>query len=387
VRQSLRSAGGPFAAIVACALALAPAPRVQDDLAAALQAKVTALLTEAHVPGITATVTMPGDRVFDAAAGWADDAQTVPVTKTSRMPAGSVGKTFVAAAILRAVDAGRLDLDAKISAAVGGEPWFARVPNHADLTLRLLLQHRSGLPDAQESRAFVDAIANNLDRTWTPSDLIAFVLDKKPRFRAGAKYFYTDMNYIVAGAVFEKVMGTPLFRAIENELLAPNQLSDTVAQDRRDWRGVVPGLLEPDAVKWFHHRWSMADARPVFAAQAEYGGGGLISTAHDLARWARVLYEGRVFTAARLEEMLNALPSGDGDKYGLGVTVLQSGAGPVYGHDGTMFGYQTVMLYFPKDQVSVAVQINADLMKSQKVGPGSLAGQIVGIAIRSLHGK
>ena len=129
---------------------------------------------------------MPDGRVIDAAAGWADDARTVPVNTTSRMPAGSVGKTFVAAAILRAVDAGRLDLDAKISGWVGDEAWFARVPNHADLTLRLLLQHRSGLPDAQESRAFADAIASHLDRTWTPADLIAFVLDKKPRFRAGA---------------------------------------------------------------------------------------------------------------------------------------------------------------------------------------------------------
>ena len=385
--QSLRSTGGPVAAIVACALALAPGATAQNDLAAAIQAKVTALLTEAHIPGITATVTMPDGRVFDAAAGWADDAQTVPVTTASRMPAGSVGKTFVAAAILRAVDAGRLDLDAKISGWVGHEPWLPRVPNHADLTLRHLLQHRSGLPDAQASRGFIDAIANHLDRTWTPADLIAFVFDKKPRFRAGAKHFYTDMNYIVAGAVYEKVMGTPLFRAIENELLAPNQLSDTIAQDRRDWRGVVPGLMEPDAVRWFDHRWSMADGRPVYAAQAEYGGGGLISTSHDLARWARELYEGRVFSAARLEEMLNALPSGEGERYGLGVTILPSGAGPVYGHDGSMFGYQTVMLYFAKDRVSVAVQINADLMKPQKVGPGSLTGQIVGIAIRSLQGK
>ena len=65
-------------------------------------------------------------------------------------------------------------------------------------------------------------------------------------------------------------MGTPLFRAIERELLAPNQLADTVAQDRRDWRGVVPGLMEPDAVKVFHHKWSMTDGQPVYAAQAEY---------------------------------------------------------------------------------------------------------------------
>ena len=105
-----------------------------------------------------------------------------------------------------------------------------------------------------------------------------------------------------------------------------------------------------------------------------YGGRGAISTSRDLARWARVLYEGRAFSAGRLEEMLDALPTGDGDKYGLGVTVLQSGAGPVYGHDGTMFGYQTVMFYFPQDKVSVAVQINADLMKTQKVSPGSLTG-------------
>ena len=123
----------------------------------------------------------------------------------------------------------------------------------------------------------------------------------------------------------------------------------------------------------------------VYAAQAEYAGGGLISTSRDLARWAKALYEGRVLSAPRLQDMLTALPSEGRARYGLGVEITPSAAGPVYGHDGSMFGYLTDMIYFPDFKVSATIQINSDPVPGLKLSPGSCLGQIVSIAIRSLR--
>src|SRR6185295_16013385 len=97
---------------------------------------------------------------------------------------------------LQAVDEGRLDLDEKIARWLGREPWFERLPNGRDLTLRQLLGHRTGIPETYESQPFVDAIATHLDKTWTPEELIGFVLGKRAKFPAGQRYFYTDMNYV-----------------------------------------------------------------------------------------------------------------------------------------------------------------------------------------------
>jgi D-alanyl-D-alanine carboxypeptidase len=124
----------------------------------------------------------------------------------------------------------------------------------------------------------------------------------------------------------------------------------------------------------------------VYAAQAEYAGGGLISSSRDLARWAKALYEGRVLSAPRLQEMLAVLPSEGRAKYGLGVEISSSGAGPVYGHDGSMFGYLTNMIYFPDFKVAAAFQINADLLPTFKLNPSECFGKIVSIPIRSLRG-
>src|SRR5262245_33024587 len=209
---------------------------------------------------------MPEDRVYVAAAGWGDRTHTIRIEPTSRMPAGSVGKTFVSAAILQAVDAGTLTLDDKISRWIGTEPWFARLPNGPALTLRLLLSHRAGLPETVDIKPFIEAISKDLDRRWTPAELIAFVLDKKPRFPAGAKYFYADINYTVAGFVFEKATGVKLFDAIDQRILAPLGLDQTVPTERRIMQDVVPGILDREEAKLFGSSESLRNGWFVFAA-------------------------------------------------------------------------------------------------------------------------
>jgi D-alanyl-D-alanine carboxypeptidase len=359
----------------------------QTDLGSRIQSLLEERYAKAGYPGITVSVVMPDDRVYTAAAGWADRDHTTKLDPASRMPAGSVGKTFVATAVLQAVDTGTLALDDKVARWIGQEPWFRRLPNGPALTLRALLGHRSGFPDGQDSKAFVNAIATDLDRRWTPEDLIGFVLDKKPKFPVGAKYFYTDMNYIVAGLVFERATGVKLFEAIEQRLLIPLGLDQTVPQDRRIMTSVVPGVLDRDGVKWFHHPESIRDGHFVFAIQAEYAGGGLISTSRDLARWAKALYDGHVLKPARMQDMLTALPSEEGARYGLGVEITSSAAGPVYGHDGSMFGYLTQMIYFPDYKLAAAMQINADLLPTFKEHPGTVLGAIVSLAMRDVRGK
>ena len=372
---------------VAVTLLPAAPGRQQPDLGPQIQARLDELFAKSGYPGVTAAVVMPDDRVYVAAAGWADRAHTTRLVPTSRMPAGSVGKTFVSAVVLQAIDAGTLTLDDKIARWIGREPWFARLPNGPALTLRALLSHRSGIPDTLESNAFGEAISRDLDRRWTPDELVGFVLDKKPRFAVGAKYFYTDMNYIIAGLVFERATGLKLFDAIEQKILTPLGLDQTIPTERRVIQDVVPGVLGREEAKMFGSAESLRNGWFVYAAQAEYAGGGLISTSRDLARWARALYEGRVFSAARLQDMLTALPSEDKASYGLGVEIRSSAAGPVYGHDGSMFGYLTLMLYFPDFKVAGALQINSDLLPGFKLDPYACLGQILSIPIRSLRGQ
>ena len=359
-------------------LARAPVATAADpDLQARVQAELDRARAEAGFPGVTAAIALPDGRVVVAASG---------LDPAARMPAGSVGKTFVAAAILQAVDEGVLDLDAPIARWVGEEPWFPKLPNAQDLTLRLLLSHRSGVPDPDQ-KAFLRAITERPDRVFTPPDLLAFLVGRKPRARAGTTYFYADANYVLAGAVFEKATHRALFPEIERRLLSPGGLADTAPTERGDLKGVVPGRLDPKGplARLGIQGESIRDGHFVYAAQAEYAGGGLISSARDLARWAKRLWEGNVFSSRQLAQMLDAKPTDEkGVRYGLGVEISSTGAGPVYGHDGWIFGYLTQIVYFPDFKVAVALQINSDPMKQYKNAPGNCLGRLVSLAIHDL---
>ena len=115
------------------------------------------------------------------------------------MPAGSVGKTFTAAVAISLVHEGKLNLDDKIETWLGKEDWFGRLPNGKDITLRMLLNHSSGLRDHVFEQNFREAIHErlnkpdpDLDFVFSPRELVAFVLNTEPLFAAGKAWKYTD---------------------------------------------------------------------------------------------------------------------------------------------------------------------------------------------------
>ena len=133
--------------------------------------------------------------------------------------------------------------------------------------------------------------------------------------------------------------------------------------------------------------FSIRDGHLVYNAQAEYAGGGMVSSSRDLSRWAKLLWEGKVFSRAMLDQMLDAKPSENDLKYGLGVEVAQSAAGPVYMHDGWIPGYLSVMMYFPDYKIAAAAQMNADPLKRFKVPFNDCIGRVAGVALKDLLPK
>lgn len=357
-----------------------PSVATQDDeLQTVLQTEVEQSRETAGYPGLTVAIVLPDDRAFTAAAGWVDFKRNVLLQPTDRMPAGSVGKTFVAAAVLKAVENGQLDLDTKIERWLGHEHWFARIPNAHDLTLRRLLSHRTGIPDA-DPYPFLAAISHDLDKTWTAPELVGFVLGKKPLARAGTKFTYSDMNYVVAGLVYEEATGHKLFADIDQQLLGPLGLDQTVTAESRRMEHVVPGRMHYPL-----RGESIRDGRFVYNTQMEYAGGGLVSTPRDLARWAKLLFDGTVIGQPLLAQMLDGKPVGRGLAYGLGVGILPTSDGPLYWHSGWIFGYQTVVFYLPSQRLAAALQINSDPRQTFKIQPETCLARIVTAVLRTLQ--
>jgi D-alanyl-D-alanine carboxypeptidase len=108
----------------------------------------------------------------------------------------------------------------------------------------------------------------------------------------------------------------------------------------------------------------IVDGKFAINPQFEWTGGGYVSTAHDLARWAKLFYEGKAFSPDLLPQVVDGVAApmlGRESKYGLGAIIRKTPIGTSYGHSGFFPGYMTDMMYFPEDKIAVAVQVNTSV--------------------------
>lgn len=340
---------------IACA-----SPELQT-VTAACQAELDAIHEAGSFPGATATLILADGRAVQLAAGHTEP-QGRPLTPLDRMLVGSTGKTYVAALVHQFVEEGRLGYDDLVSGWFNKADWYAAIPNAETLTVRHLLRHQSGLERYEFKPAFWEAVVADPDRHWQPAELLAYVVGDEPMFPAGQGWAYADTNYIFLGLILEAIAERPFYDLVRERLLVPHGLRDTVPSDRTRIPGMVQGEVKMGQQLGVGP-WTLEEGVFTYNVQFEWCGGGFASTSTDLARWARVMFDGRLFSAETSAALLDAVPArelGPGRSYGLGVIVTSTDLGPLQGHDGFMPGYLTCMGYFPELGVAAAVQVNTD---------------------------
>jgi len=344
------------------------------------------LRAEAGFPGANFAFALPDGASASVSVGVSDIVSQRPLAPTDLMLAGSVGKTFVAATMLQLAQEGKVNLDDKIERWFKDDAWFKRLPNATSVTVRMLLNHSSGIPD-QDLTKLGKAIRANPDRSWKPEELIAFVLGKKPLFAAGEGYSYADTNYLMVGMIIEHITGQTLYSEVTRRFLKPLNLAHTIPQEGR----VIPGLINgytSDAAIAGPKGAMIVGGKFTFNPQCEWAGGGFASTAEDLAHWAKALYEGQLIKQPYFDQMLTGIKTNIVNRYGLGVVIGEGVLGKSYGHDGEFPGYMSAMIYFPRYRVAVAIQFNTDRQDQLKYGlVGYLNDHLMRIIVLELTGK
>ncbi len=321
-------------------------------------------------PGATLGVALPNGDSFGLAVGISDRESDRPMLPTDRMLAGSTGKTFAAAVALQLVKEGKIGLDDKIEKYLGKEPWFPRLPNAKDVTVRMLMNHTSGLVRYEFKKEFTDFLTAHPMKEWTPVERLEYLFDATAPFAAGKGWDYSDTNYIVLGMIIERVTGKRFYDEARRRLIKPFRLTDTIAQEGPVMKNVVQGYAGPNNP--FGGKDAMIEnGKFVINPQLEWTGGGWASTGHDLARWAKLYFEGKAFDASLMPQVLDGVSApmlGSETKYGLCVIIRKTEAGTSYGHSGFFPGYVTDMMYFPDKGFAVAVQVNTS-------APGAFGGR------------
>jgi D-alanyl-D-alanine carboxypeptidase len=261
----------------------------------------------------------------------------------------SVTKTFTAATVMSLVQDGTIGLDTPIA------NWVT-VPNTTGVTLKMLLDHRSGIFNYVEDSAYAADIAANPGGARTPQQLVDFANLHAPYFAPGADFHYSNTNYILLGMIVEAVTGMKAGAAIHARAIGPAGLASTFldGEDTIDAARLARGFEFTDDVTF------------KYAPSLSWTADGMVTSGADLADWLAALYDGtHVLDAshrALVLEPLSMFP--DGASYGLGAVVLpawsaaSASAGAAEGHGGAMPGFEVNAFYFPTRQTAIVAATN-----------------------------
>ncbi|MFE6857087.1 serine hydrolase domain-containing protein [Nocardia sp. NPDC057668] len=296
-------------------------------------------LVRTGLAGAIATLTENG-QTLTLTAGVADRAtgEPIPLSPHQEVRVGSISKTFVAAIVLQLAAEGRVRLDEPIDTYLPGLLTGNGIDARA-ITVRQILQHRSGLPEFADAPEIDEYRAGVEGRVFTPAEEIRIALRNPARFAPGARFEYTNTNYTVAAMLIEKVTGRAYTDELTGRITVPTQLTGTYLPNpgELDIRGPHPhGYATIDGV-----RTDVTRSEP----SVPWAAGALVSTGADLNRFYLDLLAGKVVAPAQLEQMLAGEPQEPGGSmwYGLGIggTELDCGA-QYFGHTGGIAGYVTV---------------------------------------------
>jgi D-alanyl-D-alanine carboxypeptidase len=352
-------------AVIAVALSASLAGQQAAPATRALRDRVQAYLDEwraaATFPGASVGIVLKDGTSFGVLTGASDRAAGTPMRVEDLLLAGSTGKTFFAAVAVQLVEAGKLALDAPVSTYLGSLPWYLRLPNAKTMTVRHLMTHTSGLVRYEMNPKFTAALRAAPDKAWSPEEELSFLLDTTPPFAAGEGWDYSDTNYIVLGMICERITGTKLYDEVQRRFLGPLKLTRIVPSTSRRIPGLIPGYAGPKDPLGLPDE-VMTNGVFTINPQFEWTGGGYATSPLDLARWGQALYAGKALSAKARALMIDAaVPArlGPETRYGLGVIVRPSPAGPTWGHSGFFPGYQTELVHFVERGLTIAIQINS----------------------------
>jgi D-alanyl-D-alanine carboxypeptidase len=335
----LRDAAGARAGVASPAVV-----KAVEGVMAAGAPGVTVSYRDAKKPGASWTLRR----------GVGDLASNAPVPAGASFRIGSVTKTFLATAVLQADEEGRLGLGDSLA------HWLPGVLPKLDesaITVRMLLDHTSGVPDPTQS-----LLANPSgfgSGPVTPADLVAKTRGLPPVAAPGKEFSYSNADYWLLAMILEKATGETYQQRIEARVLRPLGLTHTVLPSN------TTSLPSP-----FMHGYAPRPGKApaeVTGFRSDWGSssGGIVSTTADLDRFSGALLGGRLLSQTELAKMKRGTEAPENPMgvsvYGLGLTKLRLSCGvTLYGNMGGLAGYTTWMQATGDGSRQIAVAANTE---------------------------
>lgn len=261
--------------------------------------------------GIVVYVDQANKKPAFYAAGYKNRENKIPADPHALFKIASVGKLYNALAIAKLVRSGQLSLDKSLADYL--PELLGRIEYADKITLRMLVQHRSGIPNYTATFNYWAAPKTNDD------EKLALVLDLPANFEPDTDYEYCNTNYLLLGRIMDRVLGYKHFQFIKDEILSPLNLTNTY--------GSIHDVNIDDVMSGYYVGYN-ADLKTDDI-------GSMLATAEDLGKFVRALNDGSVFNDEKEKNIYSSIYK--------------------FEHTGLIPGYQTIAKYH-KEIDAVVIQ-------------------------------
>ncbi|WP_439473579.1 serine hydrolase domain-containing protein [Algoriphagus formosus] len=273
-----------------------------------------------QLDGIIVYVDQGGKEPQFYSAGWKDRDQKIPADPNSLFKIASISKLYIAAAASKIVASGALSLDDTLEELL---PEVAKHIENADqITLRLLIQHRSGIPNYSDQPNYP------WDKPFTENrPALELIYDLPADFAPNEKYAYSNTNYLLIGEILDKTLGYSHHEYIRKEILEPLGLKRTYS------------LLSEVDQEELMSGYFIGYPLDIKGNDFIHPGGSMISTAEEVGIFLRALNDGTLLTEKEQEIYSSVY---------------------VYEHTGLVPGYQSIAKYHPDIDAVVVQFVNTN---------------------------
>lgn len=309
----------------------------------ALDTDVRAAMHKWHVPGLSLAIVRDGKVIRLGSYGYANLELGVPVTPDTVFSLHSVSKQFCATGIVLLVRDGKVRVDDPVT------KYFPETaPAWDEITVKMLLNHTSGIPDYLNDSMKLDIPDN------APDSAIPGAVSKLPlKFKPGTKFAYCNTGFLMLAQIIHQITGKPDPVFLANRIFKPLGMTSSRTSSADD---IIPNRSQ---------RYDWKDGHFINGRSPstvdEIGDGGMLSTVRDLARWDAGLYTEKVLTNTEKHLMWTPGPYDDEEKahYGLGFFLDSfKGHRRVWHYGAGFSGQRSVIARYVDDKLTVIMLVN-----------------------------
>jgi len=277
-----------------------------------------------------------GSIIYTSAVGFADIETQKKATKNTKYRIGSISKMFTATLVLKAIEENKIKFDQTI------ETYFPTVKNANKITIENLLNHRSGIFNFTNDKGF----RTYLSEYKSPEEMVAIISSFKSNFEPNTKGDYSNSNYVLLSIILEKVYNASLKQLITEKIAVPLHLKNT-------YYGAKINIENNESNAYTHAtEWTKG---PEVNMSIPMGAGAIVSTSSDVATFMEALFSGKMISPQSLEKMTTII-----ETYGMGISRFLINDRESFGHSGSLGGFMSLAMYFPKEKLGIALTSNGD---------------------------